>query len=103
MSGDATLGYQNGSSIWDLAVTGNTGTNNATATQQNYAGSFTAFQTAFGSTLSDYQGAYGIDTTNNSLWAVVNYGGTFSAVPEPTTALAGVLLGAGLLRRRRSA
>ena len=28
---------------------------------------------------------------------------TWTAVPEPTSALAGLLLGAGLLRRRRSA
>jgi fibronectin-binding autotransporter adhesin len=37
------------------------------------------------------------------VWAVVNYGGSYSAIPEPTTALAGLLLAAGLLRRRRTA
>jgi autotransporter-associated beta strand protein len=47
-------------------------------------------------------GDYGFDSTNNSVWAVVNYGDSFAAVPEPTSALAGLLLGAGLLRRKRN-
>jgi autotransporter-associated beta strand protein len=97
----SVLAYNNGS-IWDLAVTGNTGTNNATTAQQNFAGSFADFQTLFGTTLGAYQGAYGLDVSTNSLWAVVNYGGSFAAVPEPTGALAGLLLGSGLLRRRRN-
>jgi hypothetical protein len=46
-------------------------------------------------------GDYGFDSATNSVWAVVDYGGSFAAIPEPTTALAGLLLTAGLLRRRR--
>jgi uncharacterized protein (TIGR03382 family) len=47
-------------------------------------------------------GAYGYDSTGTgNVWAVVNYGGSFAAIPEPTSALAGLLLTAGLLRRRR--
>lgn len=89
---DSLLAYYNGS-IWDLAVTGNTGTNNASVAQQNFLGTFSAFQTAFGTTLSAYQGAYGLDTATNNLWAVVNYGGSFAAVPEPSSALVGLLVG----------
>jgi autotransporter-associated beta strand protein len=46
-------------------------------------------------------GDYGFDSVTNSVWAVVDYGGSFTAIPEPTSALAGLLLTAGLLRRRR--
>jgi hypothetical protein len=46
-------------------------------------------------------GDYGFDPSTSSAWAVVDFGGSFSAIPEPGTALAGLLLGAGLLRRRR--
>jgi autotransporter-associated beta strand protein len=45
-------------------------------------------------------GDYGYSGGN--VWAVVDYGGSFSAIPEPTSALAALLLGVGLLRRRRN-
>ncbi len=86
-----------------MAINGNSGNNTTNTSYFNYQGAFSAFQTFAGSmNLADYQGAYGIDTTTNNLWAVVNYGGTFTAVPEPISALVGLLIGAGLLRRRRN-
>ncbi len=54
--------------------------------------------------------AVSVYNTSNELQNVSSYGAfsingstlTWSAVPEPTSALAGLLIGAGLLRRRRS-
>jgi autotransporter-associated beta strand protein len=103
LAADSVLGYHNGT-IWDLAINGNSGTNTTNTSYMNYQGAFSAFQIFANSlNLADYQGAYGIDTATNNVWAVVNYGGRFAAVPEPTSAFVGLLIGAGLLRRRRVA
>ncbi len=88
---------------WVNAVQGNTG-NNATAAQQGYAGSFAAFQSIYGTQLASYLGAYGVDTTTGSVWAVVNHNSDFSIVPEPSTwamLLAGGVALATALRRRQ--
>lgn len=50
-------------------------------------------------------GAWGVDTTNNVVWAVLNHNSQFAAVPEPATmaflAMGGMaMIGAGLRRRR---
>jgi hypothetical protein len=51
-------------------------------------------------------GTWGIDTTNDVAWAVVNFNGQFGVAPEPTTwvmLLSGGLLGGfGAYRRRKS-
>ena len=49
-------------------------------------------------------GDYGFDAVTGSAWAVLSPTTTasYSLIPEPTSALAGLLLGAGLLRRRRA-
>ena len=93
----AFLAWLNGSNQWVNAVTGNAG-NNATSPEMGYVGTFGSFQTANGTTLSSYIGAYGVDTSNDLVWAVVNHNSQFAvaagAVPEPA-ALA--LLASGLL------
>jgi autotransporter-associated beta strand protein len=104
LQSDSVLGWKNGS-VWDWAVNGNTG-NNATAAMRNFMGSFSAFQTAFGTNLNSYIGAFGYDanaggTGVGGVWAVLNHNSEFSGIPELSNILAGLLLGAGLLRRRR--
>ena len=56
-------------------------------------------------TLSADLGAWGVDTNNHTVWAIVNHTGDFAVVPEPSTLL---LLGVGAIglldgvRRHRS-
>ena len=96
----SVLGWNN-SGTWGNAVDGITGGSNA----GYYAKSFSAFLADFSNTFNaaNMLGAYGFDSSGGSVWAVVNHGGSFTAVPEPTSALVGLLIGAGLLRRRRVA
>ena len=97
------IGWINGSNSWVNAVSGNTG-NNATVPQQGYAGAFSSFQTTYGSTLSNYVGAYGVDVGNGNVWAVLNHNSDFGVVPEPATwaLLAFSLTTVMVLRRRRN-
>jgi autotransporter-associated beta strand protein len=77
------LGWLNGGS-WVNAVSGNSG-NNASGAQQGYLGSFSAFQGTYGSTLSTYVGAYGVDIAGGSTWAVLNHNSDYAVIPEPST------------------
>jgi autotransporter-associated beta strand protein len=96
------LGWLNGGS-WVNAVSGNAG-NNAIGAQLGYLGSFSAFQVAYGTTLSSYIGAYGVDTTGGSTWAVLNHNSDYAAVPEPATwALLAFSLTTVMVLRRRAA
>jgi hypothetical protein len=63
------------------------------------------------SAIADWTNIFTVSVVNSSLDTITPVGGSFSlsgttltwsAVPEPTSALAGLLLGAGLLRRRRA-
>jgi autotransporter-associated beta strand protein len=92
---EVSLGWYDADSEWVNAVDGNTG-NNASGDQLGYQGSFAAFKIAYGTSLTDYVGAYGYDTAANQAWAVLNHASDFSvisAVPEPCTL---ALLTAGL-------
>lgn len=98
------LGWFDGTA-WVLASTDNNG-NNADGLQLAYSGSFADFQAANGTDLSDYIGAYGVDTAANTVWAVLNHNSEFAVVvPEPSTyALLGLGLGAlWMLRRKKAA
>jgi fibronectin-binding autotransporter adhesin len=76
---------------WVNAVEGNTGGTTLFAGNRAY-NPFTDFQL----------GTYGVDTANDTVWAVLNHNSEFAIVPEPgTCALIGLAL-AGLLLRRRS-
>jgi len=100
-----------GTSRWENAVLGDHDANVATLAEQDYQGSFASFETAFGANaanLSLYLGAYGVDTTNDTVWAVIDHNSAFGtgsetdlpeeipATPEPST-WAMLLGGLGLL------
>lgn len=73
----AFLGYlDNGN--WVNAVDGNTG-----GTPNFVLGAWNSSYTL---------GTYGVDTTNNTTWAVLNHNSDFAVIPEPSTWL---LLGFG--------
>ena len=78
LASDSVLGWLNGSNQWV-----NAGTNFISGA---YNDSLTL-------------GNFGYDSGTSSLWAVVNHGGSFTAVPEPTSALAGMRV---KLARKRS-
>jgi len=87
----------NGSGQWVNAIDGNSGTNSG-ATKVQGAWDDPLFGN---STLA--LGAWGVDTANDNVWAVVNHNSGFSVLPEPATM---ALLGLGafglFFGRRRS-
>ena len=88
------LGWLDASSgKWVSAVAGNTG------------GTVTAYTGAYDASTMNQLGAYGVDTDNNVVWAVINHNSQFSvmAVPEPSTValLLGAVVGLGFWRYRR--
>jgi autotransporter-associated beta strand protein len=95
---------------WVNAVSGNllTGQNGDVFT--NVQSSWSAFAAANNINDSDiglFVGSWGVDTTNNQVWAVIDYQGPFSSyfdianVPEPSCLAAVAVTSAFALRRRR--
>jgi len=97
------LGYYEGG-VWVVATNANTG-NNALLAQKGFLGSFDSFQSLYGADVTGYIGAYGVDATNNTVWAVIDHNSDFAVVPEPGTyallALGGTVL--FVFRRRMTA
>ena len=89
------LGWLNPTTnTWENAVLGNYGSSNDT---------FVGIRAWNGDTTL---GDWGVNTTNDTVWAVVDHNSDFAAVPEPSTlALLGVaagLMSYGLRRRKKS-
>ena len=91
--------FDTGSGEWVNAVDTNGGVNTTNPALINFQGSYAA--SGAGLTL----GAWGVDTTTNLVWAVVDHTGQFASVPEPSTlALLGLgVAGLVVARRRRKA
>jgi autotransporter-associated beta strand protein len=82
------LGWLNpNTNLWVNAINGNTG-NDASAAQMGFDGDFTAFQSIYGSNLSQYVGAWGtaVESGTDIAWAVIDHNSEFSvaSVPEPS-------------------
>jgi hypothetical protein len=97
VTGDSFLAsLDSATNEWINTVLANTG-NTASGSQLDYQGSFASFQATYGTNLDSYMGAYGVDTSTGSAWAVVDHTGSFSAVPEPAAATIAIPLSLGLL------
>jgi len=107
-----------GDGLWDRAVDGNTGNVITSMTDPHYGfiGSWDTFATTAGggnfgtvtptnTQLTSQMGAWGVDTTNHVVWAILDHNSQFAVVPEPSTILlAGLgLMGLVGLRRRMKA
>jgi hypothetical protein len=82
---------------WILSVLGNDYSGGGSTAGSSFLGSWTSYVSANpGATAANSLGRYGVDTTSNKVWAVINHNSEFVVVvPEPSAfALAG--LGAAL-------
>lgn len=103
-----------GTGGWVNAIAGNSNANlpvDYQLTAAYYLGSYSSYLSTNSFTIStpliNELGAYGYDSTNGVVWAVLNYDSDVEVIPEPATyALIfggfGVLLGFRRLRKRRS-
>jgi hypothetical protein len=94
-------GGSGGVPIWQNAIAGDTG-NDATSAEQGFLGSFLAFQVDVNDTnIADYVGAWGVDTVNHDVWAVIDHNSEFSVVPEPSAlVLAAISMALAVFRLR---
>ncbi len=98
---DLVLGWEDAGTFVN-AVMGNS--NNDVDLSSPFQGGWGDYQFETGLTIDTALGAYGVNTADNSVWAVLDHNSDFAAVPEPSTyallALAGAGLAAYRLRRR---
>lgn len=109
---DNALGWFDSVDGWELAVAENSGVGTQVLSAHlGYQGTFAQFQTlvvnAGTGVLSDYLGAYGVDTATGEAWAIVNHNSDFAIITVPEPGTAALLAAAGVVltvfRRRRQA
>jgi hypothetical protein len=93
---------------WRNAVLDNTGAAGSNL-RLDFQGSYQQYLTAVGGSpiLGSQVGSWGVDTTNDTVWAVLNHASNFAVVPEPATMafllLGGIAMTTTALARRRNA
>jgi autotransporter-associated beta strand protein len=102
LASDAFLGWLNGSNTWVNATAGNFGSGSLAGF---YGTSFTTFVANNGGVFNatTMLGAWGRDTANGNVWAVVNHNSDFAVIPEPGTCALFAIGSAFILWRRRRA
>jgi fibronectin-binding autotransporter adhesin len=110
LSGELRLGWKDLSNNWVSAVNNNDYSGGGAATFAGVTPWLTYYNTLSsfddGSDLASFLGTYGVDPTNNVVWAVLNHNSEFAVIPEPSTWVLGGLALLGFarvgLRRRRT-
>ena len=85
--------FWNTDKTWSNIITGTGATNNLTSIFSSISGSGLTYDSGTGKATATGEGYFTFNGTSTLNW---------TAVPEPTSALAGLLITAGLLRRRRA-
>ena len=85
----------------------NTGGNWVNAVDGNIGGTAAFFNRDYAAGDENFLGRWGVDTANNTVWAVLNHNSDFAVIPEPSTLVFGGLALLGFasvgIRRRRLA
>ena len=110
VAGGASNSVTGGSAVFKIVLGGNAFTDAFWNTNKSWTNIFTGTgaPTSLAAVFSTFSGSDGTSSVSSTGLVTgqgqFGYSGntlTWTAVPEPTSALAGILLGAGLLRRRR--
>jgi hypothetical protein len=75
----------NGSAAFGGGLINDGDTSQGSFAESNFQGSFAAYTASVGGgfTLRQALGSWGVDTTNNQVWAVIDHDAEFAVVPEP--------------------
>ena len=109
VAADSVTGPSTGSVVFKIVLGGNAFTDAFWNTDKSWTNIFTVGGSSYSLTslfaADNFSGSGGVDSTGHvageGYFTLNNSTLTWTAVPEPTSALAGLLISAGMLRRRR--